>query len=50
MLCIFRCHITVVLSALVDLGIDRQIVADGGPEVCELADHIKFVVVDGDAK
>lgn len=45
MLSIFRCHITVVLSALVDLGIDRQIVADGGPEVCELVDQ--FVVVDG---
>lgn len=50
MLSIFRCLITVILSALVDLGIDRQIVADGGPEVWELVDHLKFVAVDGDGK
>lgn len=34
-------------NALVDLGVKRQIIADGRPKVCKLVDNIKYMVVDG---
>ena len=34
-------------NLIVDLCVQREVVSDGGAEVCELADSIEFIVVDG---